>query len=102
MKNVNDATKSFKLFTPALAGVDSFMAFFGKIAIFAETGGVIMATYTIRVNERTKAGRGLISYLRALGVIEEPNDETMKAIAEIESGKGTRCESFEEYLEAVR
>lgn len=78
------------------------MAFFGKIAIFAETGGVIMATYTIRVNERTKAGRGLVSYLRALGVIEEPNDETMKAIAEIESGKGTRCESFEEYLEAVR
>lgn len=77
-------------------------AFLEKITTFAETRLKIMATYTIRVNERTKAGRGLISYLRAIGVIEEPNEDTMKAIAEIESGKGTRCGSFEEYLQAVR
>lgn len=61
-----------------------------------------MATYTIRVNERTKAGRGLITYLRTLGVIEEPNDVTLRAIAEIESCKGIRCNTFEEYLQAVQ
>lgn len=61
-----------------------------------------MATYTIRVNERTKAGRGLITYLRTLGVIEEPNDVTMRAVAEIESGKGIRCNTFKEYLQAVQ
>ena len=60
-----------------------------------------MATYTIRVNERTKAGRGLVRYLRDLGVIEEPNDTTLAAIQEIENGGGTRCESFEDYLKAV-
>ena len=32
-----------------------------------------MATYTITVNERTKEGRGLVRYLKTLGVIEIPN-----------------------------
>ena len=43
-----------------------------------------MATYTITVNERTKEGRGLVRYLKTLGVIEIPND------------------TFEEYLEAIK
>ena len=60
-----------------------------------------MATYTITVNERTRAGKSLIGYLRSLGVIEEPNDATLKAMEEIRSGGGTRCESFEDYLKAV-
>ena len=38
-----------------------------------------MATYTITVNERTKAGKSLVNYLKSLGVIEEPNDETLQA-----------------------
>ena len=60
-----------------------------------------MATYMIRVNERTRAGRGLVRYLRDLGVIEEPNDATLAAMKELENGGGTRCNSFEEYLKAV-
>ena len=36
-----------------------------------------MATYTITVNERTKAGKSLVNYLKSLGVIDGPNDETM-------------------------
>jgi hypothetical protein len=60
-----------------------------------------MATYTIRVNERTKAGKGLVRYLRSLGVIDEPNETTIAAIKEIENGGGTRCNSFEDYLKAV-
>ena len=38
-----------------------------------------MATYTVTINERTKAGKSLVSYLRSLGVIDEPNATTMAA-----------------------
>ena len=59
-----------------------------------------MATYTITINERTKAGKGLVNYLRYLGVIDEvPNETTRKAM---QDGKGTVCNTFEEYLEAIR
>ena len=61
-----------------------------------------MATYTITVNERTKAGKSLIGYLRSLGVIDEPNDKTLAAVREIKSGGGTRCETFEDYLNTVQ
>ena len=44
---------------------------------------VDMATYTITVNERTKAGKSLVNYLKSLGVIEEPNDETLQAMKDI-------------------
>ena len=60
-----------------------------------------MTTYTIRVNERTKAGRILVRYLRDLGVIDEPNEATLAAMKELENGGGTRCNTFEEYLKAV-
>ena len=73
-----------------------------------------MATYTITVNERTKEGRGLVRYLKTLGVIEIPNETTRKAIKELpnettrkaikelDEGKGTVCNTFEEYLEAIK
>ena len=61
-----------------------------------------MATYTITVNERTKAGKSLVNYLRSLGVIDEPNDETLAAMREIKNGGGTRCETFEDYLKTVQ
>ncbi len=61
-----------------------------------------MATYTITINERTKVGRSLVDYLRNLGVIDESDDDTVAAIKEIRSGGGTRCESFEDYLNAVK
>lgn len=60
-----------------------------------------MATYTITINERTKAGKSLVGYLRSLGVIDEPDDTTMAAISEIRNGGGTRCDSFEEYLKTI-
>lgn len=60
-----------------------------------------MATYTITINERTKAGKSLVGYLRSLGVIDEPNDATLAAVTEILNGGGTRCNSFDDYLKAV-
>ena len=61
-----------------------------------------MATYTITVNERTKAGKSLVNYLRDLGVIDEPNEATLTAVQEIKNGGGTRCDTFEDYLKAVQ
>ncbi len=40
--------------------------------------------------------------MKTLGVIEVPNEKTRKAIQEIREGKGTVCNTFEEYLEAVK
>ena len=61
-----------------------------------------MATYTITVNELTKAGKSLVNYLRDLGVIDEPNEATLAAVQEIKNGGGTRCDTFEDYLKAVQ
>ena len=60
-----------------------------------------MATYTISVNERTRAGKSLVGYLRSLGVINEPNETTLAAMKELEEGGGTRCEDFDEYLKTI-
>ena len=61
-----------------------------------------MTTYTITINEKTKAGRSLISYLKSLGVVQETNDCTLKAVKELKEGKVTRCSSFEDYLAQVQ
>lgn len=62
-----------------------------------------MATYTITINEKTKSGKSLVSYLRSLGVIDEkPNNETLEAMKDVENGKVTTYGSFEEYLEAFK
>lgn len=60
-----------------------------------------MATYTVTIDERTKAGNSLVSYLRNLEVIDDPNEATLSAISEIRNGGGTRCDSIEDYLKAV-
>lgn len=60
-----------------------------------------MASYTVTIDERTKAGKSLVSYLRSLGVIDEANDNTLDAIAEIRRGEGTHCETFDDYLKTV-
>lgn len=60
-----------------------------------------MATYTVTINERTKAGKSLVKYLRNLGVLDETNKATMAGVKEIQHGGGTRCESFDEYLKTV-
>ena len=63
---------------------------------------IIFAENKITVNERTREGKGLVNYLKTLGVIEVPNEKTRKAIQEIREGKGTVCNTFDEYLEAIK
>lgn len=60
-----------------------------------------MTTFTITINEKSKAGKSLIAYLRSLGVVQEPNSSTLKAIEELKAGKYTKCSSFEDYLAQV-
>ena len=45
-----------------------------KLLLFLQqnyNGGIIMATYTINLNERTNAGKALLGYLMSLGVISQ-------------------------------
>ena len=65
-----------------------------------------MATYTIQINERTREGRGLVNYLRELGVIKpqarsKALEATRRAMDELRQGKVTRCKDFDEYIESV-
>ncbi len=52
-----------------------------------------MAIYTIDVNERTKAGKGLIQYLYSLGVIKEKED--------LKSYDPTDCDAYREAREDI-
>ena len=61
-----------------------------------------MTTYTITIDEKTKSGKSLIAYLRSLGIVQEPDETTLKAVKELKDGKVTRCSSFEDYLAKVQ
>lgn len=39
-----------------------------------------MTTYTITIDEKTKSGKSLIAYLRSLGIVQEPDETTIKAM----------------------
>ena len=67
-----------------------------------KTKEVDMATYTITINERTREGKSLVNYLKSLGVIDVPNDETLQAMKDIEDGNVTVYKTFEDYLEAYK
>ncbi|EFM00959.1 hypothetical protein HMPREF0658_2098 [Hoylesella marshii DSM 16973 = JCM 13450] len=65
-----------------------------------------MATYTIHINERTKEGRGLVTYLRSIGLISSsPADKgieaTRRAFRELKEGKVTRCKNFDDYKKSL-
>ena len=52
-----------------------------------------MATYIINVNERTKAGKSLVQYLRALGLIKSPESK--------DRFDPTDCDAYREAMEDV-
>lgn len=68
-----------------------------------------MATITLEYDGRSKLMRDLIALLEKYGAKrktvekeESSVDATLKAIEEIESGRGVRCKTFEEYKDSVR
>ena len=61
-----------------------------------------MAKYTITVDDSTQDGKALVKYLRCLGVLEEADDTTLRAVNELKTDKVTRCESFDDYLASVK
>lgn len=70
-----------------------------------------MATYTIRVNERTKAGRSLVQYLRSLGLIKDPEkkneldptdcDAYREAMEDVAAGRVYQAESVEDMMAQI-
>jgi hypothetical protein len=62
---------------------------------------------TVIINEKTKAGKSLIEYLRHskhAQIIEEqkPNAETLQAMKEIEEGKVTSYNSAKEMMSTLK
>jgi hypothetical protein len=62
---------------------------------------------TVIINEKTKAGKSLIEYLRHskhARIIEEqkPNAETIQAMKEIEEGKVTSYNSAKEMMSTLK
>lgn len=55
-----------------------------------------MATITLKVDEKSKAGQNFMAFLKqfvadndkAIEVVKTPNAETLKAMTNIEAGKG--------------
>ncbi len=67
-----------------------------------------MATITLKYDARNSIAQKAIDFLLSLGVFEKEErmsaaeKRTRKAIEELDNGKGTVCNYFEEYLKAVK
>jgi hypothetical protein len=67
-----------------------------------------MKTITLKVNEKTKAGKSLLSFLKfitkeskGVEVIHTPNYDTLLAIQEAKSGKVIRAKNSKELLKKI-
>ena len=67
-----------------------------------------MATISLEYDGRNTIAQKAMDFILSLGVfrkVEKLNaaeKKTLKAIQEIEKGKGTVCNTFDEYLEAIK
>ncbi|MBQ0085886.1 MAG: hypothetical protein KBS65_06580 [Prevotella sp.] len=69
-----------------------------------------MAVISLRYDARNVIAKKTIDFILSLGVFTREDSskmssaekKTRKAIAEIENGKGIVCNSFEEFLKAVK
>lgn len=73
-----------------------------------------MATYRIKINERTKSAKAVLEFLRNLDFVEvekevpvlsgtgKPyNKTTMKALEEIRKGKGKKITNLKKFLDEI-
>lgn len=62
-----------------------------------------MATYTIKINERTTFGKQLLLFLTGLGLISEAPKATPidEAIDDYKKGRSTKCKDFDDYLKKI-
>ncbi len=65
-----------------------------------------MATYTIKINEKTQAGKKLVALLKSLEVVTSikpvKTNELDQAIEEMKTGKITKCKDFNDYLKKIK
>ena len=61
-----------------------------------------MATYTIDINENSKAGKKLLDFLKSLSDVVSIKPQKIssldEAIEEMETGKTTKCNDYNDYL----
>lgn len=62
-----------------------------------------MATITLKINERSKEGKALMDLIKlfsvkktAVEIVENFNDETIKAIEDVENGKTIKVKNSKE------
>lgn len=67
-----------------------------------------MATISLKYDGRNTIAQKAMDFILSLGVFQKveplnPNEKkTLKAIHEIEKGKGTVCNTFDDYLKAIK
>lgn len=65
-----------------------------------------MATYTIKINEKTQAGKKLVNLLKSLEVVTSmkpaKTNDLDQAIEEMKTGKTTKCKDFNDYLKKIK
>jgi len=67
-----------------------------------------MATVTLSYDAQNDIARKALDFLLSLGLFQRKDSlttaekRTLKAIEELDNGKGTKCDSFEDYLKAVQ
>ena len=78
--------------------------------MYRQKGGQLMATITLTYDARSSVAQKALDFILSLGIFQPKTADTVsaaekktrKAIAEIQSGKGVVCHTFEEYLQAVQ
>ena len=67
-----------------------------------------MATISLEYDGKNIIAQKAMDFILSLGVfhrvdtLNSAEKKTLKAIQEIENGKGTVCNTYEEYLEAIK
>ncbi|MDA3820297.1 MAG: hypothetical protein PF590_07565 [Candidatus Delongbacteria bacterium] len=61
-----------------------------------------MATYTVHINERTKAGKNLVNLLKSLNNVVQihktPNGETTKAMQDVKDGNVVQTKGKKDFF----
>ena len=69
-----------------------------------------MTTIKLIINEKTGKGRHLLALIKEIAKLDndiqvedlhEPNSETLKAMREVESGRGTMVKSVDELFNSI-
>lgn len=87
--------------------MSSFTTLLNKMRYLCRKNTGIMATITIRINERTSVGKAILQLLKAnkgdVEILHYPNEETLKSMINIEKGeKITKSTSHSDLMRKLK